>query len=141
MQLTGTQSVAMRNLYPAMPGGSLGQTISASTPYGQQAPPSGGKPTQSGGSPQVDDITARALAVSMAGKPLPFWVGFIALIIVLGYGAKKLPGVDVGNFKSIEVSFYNILVIAFAAMIGITFFKIVFTKWPVPGLSAFVLAV
>jgi hypothetical protein len=139
---TGVQTAAMRNMYPAMSGGTLGQQASASSPYSQPAAPRGSKaPEANGGGPPVDDITARALQVSLAGKPLPFWLLFIGLIIALGFAAKKLPGVDAGNFKSIDVSFYNILVIAFAAMIGITFFKIVFTKWPVPGLSAFVLAV
>jgi len=136
------QTVSMRNLYPVMPGGTLGQQSTAPSPYsGSVAPPGSKAPEQKGGNMQADPITERALQISLAGKPLPFWLMFIGLIIALGWGAKQLPGVDASEFKGIKVSFYNILVISFAAMIGITFFKIIATRWPVPGLSAMILAV
>lgn len=137
----GIQSVGIRNVYPQSYGATLGQSTSAPSPYSganAQNPKAAEGSNQANVSPEVQ----RAMATALLGKPLPFWLLLIVLTIALGWGVKKLPGVsEKEDFKDLRVSFYNILIVSFMAIIGITFWKIVFTRFPVPGLTSLVNAI
>jgi len=120
-----------RNLYPTSPGATLGQASGAQSmsttgrPVGDQVGAAGGN----GG--MVGD--------GIFGQPLSWFVALIALFIVLGMVAKRAG--NAGEFGNIKASAYNIMTITFAAIIGIAGLKVVLTRFPVPGLSAVVLAV
>jgi hypothetical protein len=75
-----------------------------------------------------------AAAVGGSGNPLLAWGLLIVLLFALMFVAKRV-GSEQSEFASIKMSFYNVLVISLAAVIGINFFKLIFTKFPVPGVS------
>ncbi len=83
---------------------------------------------------------AQAAAVGSMGNPLIWFVTFLVLLFALMFIAKRF-GSEASEFASIKLSFYNLVVIAFAAMIGINLFKMVFNRFKVPGLTTFVNAV
>lgn len=120
-------TVNLRNVYPGAAGDSLGVQGSAGSNAGDG-------PTS--GHPAVD----YAAAVGMTGRPLNWWVMMLVLLVFLMWGSRKL-GTNDGDFANIRLSAYNVLTIGLASIIGISFFKMVFTKVPVPGLTSLVLAV
>lgn len=126
--------VPVGNVYPTYEPaqfGSLGTGVTNPSAAGSAT--SGGESTTAGVHP-VD----RALAIGSSGNPLAWWAALVVLLLVLMYGAQKL-GTD-GEFSNLKMSAYNIFVISLAAIIGINLFKLLFTKFAVPGLSAVVLA-
>lgn len=130
MAQLGTNAVPMRTLLPRASGLSLANEGSSATPSS----------TTSGGSvnkPQPEAV--QAAAVGMQGSPLMALVVMAVLLFALMFVAKRF-GSEGSSFASIKLSVYNILVISLAAIIGINFFKLVFTKIKVPGVSAMVLA-
>ena len=123
----GVNNLTMRSVYPTAPGSSLGSAGSSSTPpvQGSVNPGSGKNPPS-----QV----ATAAMVGASGNPLLAWVMLIVLLFALMFIAKRV-GSEASEFASIKMSFYNVVVISLAAVIGINFFKMIFTKFPIPGVS------
>lgn len=73
-------------------------------------------------------------------KPFSWWIAFAIALVVLMWGAQKW-GSQGEDFKNIKMSFFNILVISLASILGITLFKILFVRVRVPGLSDLIAAV
>ena len=64
-------------------------------------------------------------------------VVFLALLLGLMFLAKRV-GTD-DDFRSIKPSAYNVLTISLAAIVGIPVWKFLVTKFPIPGVSTWVL--
>ncbi len=137
-------NVPLRNVYPGLGGATLGVTASAQSPYSfsSRAPGYDRMELQSddvgthamGGAAQV----AHAANEGAKGNPLVYWFVLLVLLLVFMWGVQKTGGEGFGNIKA---SAYNVLVISFAAILGISFWKTVFTRVPVPGVSTVVLSV
>ncbi len=122
--------VKAQNVYPSFPGsGSLGQE--ATMPFPQAVT---GQGSSNGGS----TAASAAAAVGATGQPLTWWVALAAVLVALMYFSSKY---DDGQYANLKASAYNIFTVTLAAIVGISLFKVVFTKFPVPGLSTIVLAV
>lgn len=120
----------IRSFYPAFGGPTLGEVGSAAAQTDAVAPSN----TAAASEP------AKAASVGALGNPLTWWATLVVLLFALMFFAKRF-GSEASDFASIKLSVYNIIVITFAAVIGITFFKALFTRFKVPGLSTVVLAV
>jgi hypothetical protein len=121
------------NVYPWMNSGS-------SSSLGDRAGAMSGFP----GSPAKED------AQEAPGNPAPNTLGgsssllvagvvFVGMLFVLMFAGHALDGEE--NFKNIKVSFYNVLLISLAAVVGIPLMKFLFTKVPIPPLQKWVAAV
>jgi hypothetical protein len=137
-----TNDVPARTVYPTAGGGSLGARSTAYSPYtvGDAAGGSaavlapGMTATSAENAAGADNATAGLL-----GQPLSWWV----FLIVLLYGVRFI-GAKLGSgeeFKSLKVSVFNIVTVTLMAIIGIGFSKVLFNRFKVPGLTAFVNAV
>jgi hypothetical protein len=135
---SGINHTLRGNLYGDGP--TISAAASAQTPYSAE-PSTGGitvndqQQTDAG-----DDHVANAVEKGFAGKPFQWWFVLVALVFALGFASKKM-GTDDGDFATVRASFGNILTVSLMAIIGIAFFKVILTKWPVPGLTPIVLAV
>lgn len=127
-----TNAYGARSVYPTSPGATLGIRSGAQTPFSGRAMAGGRMPDATAEAGEVES------AASIGGNPMLAWASMLVLLVALMWGAKRL-GVD-DDFKNLKLSVYNILVIGLAGIIGFTFWKIVFTKIKVPGLSPLVLA-
>jgi hypothetical protein len=145
MNVLDVNNFQSANLYPRT-GVSLGIGASANSPFstrpsaaiigGGTAAPNGGT-TMTGGA--IDAGTQNAINAAQQGRPVIWWIILLGAMLFLMWGAKRL-GTDDGNFGSIKMSAYNILTISFAAILGISFWKAFVTKFPIPGLTAIILA-
>lgn len=126
--------VPASNLYPDAPGGSLGQVAGAATPYSMgptQEPLNG---TGTGDSPTDADMPTGFL-----GQPLTAWGTFLVLFLVIGWvGHKTGEPSGMGNLK---LSGYNVLYIGLASILVIGAFKVIFTRFKVPGFTTLIQAV
>lgn len=116
--------VALRNVYPTMGGESLG---GLGTPNGQAPTP--------GVTPHVD----RALTIGGQASPFAGLVVFGVLVAVIMVIAQRVGPAE--DFRNIRASAYNILLISLIAIAGIPVWKALLTRFPVPGVSAWVHAV
>lgn len=130
MAVPGVNSTPIRSLYPRAAGLSLANEGSSGTPPAS---------LQSGKNATQPNEAAAAAAIGAQGSPLMALVVMAILLFALMFVAKRF-GSEGSTFASIKLSIYNILVISLAAIIGINFFKLVFTRFKVPGVSAAVLA-
>jgi hypothetical protein len=117
------------NVYPRDGGSSLGVAASGNSLVTTAA---------GSGANSTADVPATATG-GVLGQPLTWWGGLIVLFIVLGMVAKRAG--NESEFGNLKVSAYNIVMITIAAIIGIAGFKVLFTRFQVPGISALVLAV
>jgi hypothetical protein len=118
--------IALRNVYPAM---GRGESI------GQLGTPDVSVEAGPTGAPQVD----RALAVGGQASPLAGLLVFAALVAAIMLVAQRVGGPE--EFRNIRASAYNVLLISLIAVAGIPVWKFLFTRFPVPGVSAWVHAV
>ena len=129
-------TVPVRNVYGAATGSTLGQVSAPMSPASlsgtySQAPASSDNPTQ--GEPAASN-GGGALA-----QPLT-WLVILALLLV-GFKFLSHKAGDGGQFANLKVTIWNVVLIALAATVGIAFFKVVFGRIRVPGLSDLVAAV
>lgn len=61
---------------------------------------------------------------------------FIGLLVVLMFAGHALDGEE--NFKNIKVSFYNVILISLAAVVGLPLLKFLFAKVPISALRNWV---
>jgi hypothetical protein len=124
--------------YVAPFGGSLGQRVSANSNYvgGLQR---SGEPTDVKTEVDMSQVE-KAAQVGASGNVAFSWVGMAILFGVLMFAGQKLGGAE-GNFGSIKMSAYNVIVITLCVIVGIPLTKAFFTKFPVPGVTSVVMAV
>lgn len=72
------------------------------------------------------------------GNPLMVWIGMVILLVALHFVRRNASALQ-ANLISVNV--FNLLVITVTAVVGITLFKMLFTKFMVPGVSPLVAAV
>lgn len=119
--------VSVRNVYPTAEAPTTGQRASATTPFSTE-----------GGMDEVQDAMG---ASGVFGKPITWWAVLVVLLVALMWSAKRIGGGAAGEFGNIKLSIYNVFVIALAAAIGLGFFKVVFSRFNVPGLSTYMKAI
>lgn len=121
--------IALGNLYPRAQGVTTAQAGSAMTPSstGDMSRPSG-------------DLTLveHALQIGLLGEPVKFWI----LLAVIAYGGMWVATRFKGNavFGNIRFSLYNIIAVVVLSIVGSSIAKVIFTRFPVPGISTIVLA-
>ena len=119
--------VPARNVYPGSDGGTLATMGAASSPDGLQYnidPTSG--------------ASAVNTPVAAAGgtKPLAWWLGMVIVVALILFTARKAG--EASEFSNIRASTYNIFLMTFIAILGITVMKIIAVKVSkVPGLTGF----
>ncbi|HEV7738624.1 MAG TPA: hypothetical protein VGO47_14785 [Chlamydiales bacterium] len=121
--------IALANLYPRAQGVTTSQAGSAMTPSstGDMSRPSG-------------DVTLveNALQIGLLGEPVKFWI----LLAVIAFGGMWIANHFKGNavFGNIRFSLYNIIAIVVLSIVGGSIAKVIFTRFPIPGISTIVLA-
>lgn len=125
---TNNNGFTYRDVYPTAPGSTIGQNATGGT----SAAPGGAV------MPVSNDAVSNAAAIGGQANPVIAGIVFIALVFGLMLLAKRL-GTD-EDFKSLKPSVYNVVTIALAATAGMPVLKYLATKFPVPGLSTWVLA-
>lgn len=130
MNALDVNTMNLRNLYPSAVGNTLGQTGSAANQTQSNVKMVSNAPNQ------VDTVESNALSIGNQANPVIGGIVFIALIVGLGFLAKKVGTVD--EFKNLRVSPYNVLIISMAAIIGMPIWKWFFMRFPVPGVSTWV---
>lgn len=120
-----------RNVYPTAPGGSLASAagaMTANTTVPMAAPDSGA----------VGGAVAHA-GFTTSGKSLGWWLGFLGLLLVMVFVARKAGGDD--EFRNIKPTFYNFMAITLTAIVGIVGLKVIAARWRIPGASDVIMAV
>lgn len=121
--------VPIGSVYPAAAGGTLATAASAASPdqYGAAltGPVSDGAPA-----------AVAAPAAGMGGNALAWWGGILVLVALMMFAARKSGNAE--EFRAIGPSAYNVALITFVAILGITFMKVVAVRVRnVPGLGGF----
>lgn len=125
-----TNVLPSSNLYPGSGGGTLAQIGSTASPTSMRyaidpSAPSG--TTAVAATPSPADSSA-------VGHPLTWWVAIAILVAAIFFTARKTG--NAGEFSNLRASTYNIALITFIAILGITMAKILAVKVKgVPGLS------
>lgn len=117
----------VRDVYPTAVGQTTAQNATGATSV-----------TPGGSMPMANDPVSRAATIGGTGNPVIAGIVFFLLVFGLMMLAKRL-GTD-EDFKSLKPSVYNVVTIAFAATAGMPVLKFLATKFPVPGVSTWVLA-
>lgn len=120
------------NVYPWMDSGS-------SSSLGNRSSAMSGFP----GSPVTEDKSEAPGSVSpntIGGSSSVLVAGltFVGLLIVLMFVGHQLDGEE--QFKNIKVSFYNVILISLAAVVGLPLLKFLFAKVPISSLKNWVMA-
>jgi hypothetical protein len=84
------------------------------------------------------DVEGRPEDSGAGGNPVMFLIGFI-LILALLWLARH----NSGHLKAeaFGINLFNLLVITITAIVGIVLFKVIFTRFPIPGLTPLIAAV
>ena len=127
MNVLDVNQINLRNAYPTAVGRTIGQNGTAMRMANE--------PTDVAS----EDRSEVAKAVSIGGQSSAVIGGvvFLALLLGLMFLAKYV-GTD-DDFRSIKPSAYNVLTISLAAIVGIPIWKFLVTKFPIPGVSTWVL--
>jgi hypothetical protein len=72
-----------------------------------------------------------------AGEPAAVWVGMLALLFVVGWYGRHVDTLGGEIPKDIRVGFYNWLTVGIMAATFFLLGKVVFTKYPIPGVTSF----
>lgn len=120
------------NVYPWSNSGSsssLGQRASAMSSF--PGSPVTEDKQEAPGTPDPNTVGGSS-SVMMAG------LTFVALLVVLMFVGHQIDGKD--NFKNVKVSFYNVILISLAAVVGLPLMKFLFSKVPISALRNWVMA-
>jgi hypothetical protein len=149
-------TVNTRGIYPESGGPSVGIRGSALTPYTSgsykaatvlnslaiggdaRAMPATGNVAGADLSQSGDPATDTSGGVM--GRPVSWFLIFLVLLVALMWAAQRY-GSESEQFHSIKLSVYNVFIIGMAAILGIGFFKMLFGRFPVPGLTPFIQAI
>ena len=120
------------NVYPWLNSGSsssLGDRASAMSSF--PGSPTKEDEAEAPGAAQPNTIGGSS-SVMVAG------LTFVGLLIVLMFVGHQLDGEE--QFKNIKVSFYNVILISLAAVVGLPLLKYLFAKVPIASLKNWVMA-
>jgi len=127
--------VPQRNIYPFLSGATLSQIAGAQSDYHAttDATSEGIRMVVNQTSTGAD---AQAKVANPNAKPFLTWIILLALLIALMFTAQKFGSSDQQrDFANIKLSAFNILVIGLAAVLGGAAFRLLFTRFYVPGVS------
>lgn len=82
---------------------------------------------------------ARAFNVAAASNPIYGAVVLALMLVGLSLLAQRIGTVE--EFRNVRLSAFNVVVISLASIIGILFWKVLFTRFPVPHITPAILAV
>src|SRR6202165_1030205 len=88
------------------------------------------------GNAVTGDPHNQAREIGMQGSPVPWIVAIIVVLIVLRFTTEKFD--NSADYANLKVSAYSIMVITLSAIIGIPIAKLLFNRFPVPGLTTLV---
>ncbi len=72
-------------------------------------------------------------------KPFATWIAVAVLFFGLMFATQHFgSGDNKSDFANIKLSAFNIVVIAIASILGVTFLRLIFTKFYIPGVSELV---
>lgn len=125
------QTLSVQDLYSR-----AGTTPSTSTRATAGATPRTPAPTGEAGMANGD--LARAFATIGMSNPLYGFAVLALMLVGLSLLAQRVGTVE--EFRDVRLSVYNVIVISLAAIIGINFWKVIFTRFPVPHITPVVLA-
>lgn len=135
---SGVNHILAGNLYGGGP--TVAAAASAQTPYSAEPNYGGVTLNENQETDAGEDHVQNAIERGFAGKPFQWWFVLVAFVFLLGFVSQKM-GTKQEDFATVRASFANILVVSLMAILGIAFFKVILTKWPVPGLTPLVMAV
>lgn len=121
-----------RNFYPATGGVTDAQAGSAANPA------TTADPTDM--IPQDNEVLVplqRALQVGLLGEPVRWWLALAFLLFGGMWVVNRFGG---GTFANIKFTLYNVIAVTLIAIVGPSIAKVVFTRFPVPGITTIVLA-
>lgn len=128
--MSDVNSYSGRSIYPTWSGATVATDVT------------GAKTNMQGGSvPNRDSVTdpvSRAQMIGGQGSAVIAGIVLFGLLFGLMFLAKRL-GTD-DDFKSIKPTIYNVLTISLAAAVGLPLWKFAVTRFPVPGVSTWILA-
>lgn len=129
----GINTVNMAGAYPGMGGDSIGLQASAFTDYSASAPE---MPMMSGAMSAAMPMPAPANGGS---SPAVWWATIAILLFALMWAAERF-GSEGPQFSNIRLSLYNMLILTFAVVLGMTLIKVPATKFPNNPVSQLILA-
>lgn len=134
-------TVPPRNVYPTMMGPTLGAQADAMSPYSHTGRRyyNGMAPAQTTSEPEIGTNNDTNNPAFGGGQTAGWWVALFVLLLGLMYGARRLG--EASEYANLKLSAYNVIIISLAAIVGISFWKVVFSKVEVPGLSDIVMGV
>jgi hypothetical protein len=116
-----TNFLPARNVYPGASGGTLATLGDAGSPDAAVA----GNPANTG-----------VATPARGGNPLTWWLGMAVLVALIMFTARRTG--DAGDFSNIRASTYNIALITFISVLGVTVLKVLAARTRnVPGLRGF----
>jgi hypothetical protein len=124
----------LRNIYPS----ATGQTVAVGGTGAQTNMVNNATPGQRVPGVDSPDPVQRAVTIGNQANPVVAGLVLLGLLVGLMFLAKRLGADD--DFRSIRPTVYNVIVISMAAVIGLPFWKYLATKFPVPGVSGWILA-
>lgn len=127
-------NINMGNVYPGT-GPTLGAELN---PMMMGQPVEGVEVTGATPDPGAQEVV-QAAAVGAQGSAAAWWLVLAISLFLLMFVAKRF-GSQESSFSNIKLTVYNVVVIAFAAIIGSTILKAFFTKVKIPGLSSLIIA-
>ncbi len=80
----------------------------------------------------VPSVGASSVSGVLTSQPMIMFFAMIALILAVKWISEGPASMEVAH---IHVGGYNFLMITAIAIVGIDLFKLIFTRWHVPGLS------
>lgn len=132
--------------FPIVPGASqlqfgnvrgVGPQFNATPGLALPAPPGYGG-TDPDSPPPAGTYSGPFAGSSVAGEPVAVWVGLLALLALLGWFSSRPDSLGGANPAYVKVGGYNLLTVTVSAAVGFFLLKLLFRKFPVPGVSEFV---
>lgn len=74
----------------------------------------------------------------LLGEPFAFYVGLVLLLVLLRFASEHS---DMPQGANMRVNVYNMLAVGLSSIITIITLKLVFAKYPVPGISPLIASV
>lgn len=131
------QSLSLQDVY----GPRSGRAASTSATATPGATTSAGRGFRAALTPQERGAATNGMDFTRgaASKPLYGVAVLAALLVGLSLLAQRVGTQE--DFREVRLSVYNVIVIGLAAIVGILFWKVLLTRFPVPHITPAVLAV
>ena len=105
--------------------------------YDPQARPVAGQTQEEVPASTDGSYTGPLASSSFAGEPAAVWVGMLALLFIIGWYGRHADTLGGEIPRDIRVGLYNWLAVGVMAATFFLIGKIVFVKFPVPGVTNF----